>query len=260
METYFYSSSHGTRTKGILFGLLLVVAGLLFLSFNFGWIDPALKPVLFSWPMIFIVVGIVGFSRSNYITSLFMLILGGFFLLPRIVTAYPGSIQGVDSNFAYTYWPLLLILLGVGFILKVLLERHRRRDNRSFAVSGTHTVEGANGTVDGGASGRIEIKVVFGGSQSIFLEPIFYGGEISALFGGVVVDLRRTQLPEGVTYLTVDTTFGGVELHIPGDWQVETKLQTILGGVEDKRLVSSPDHSRKLIIQGDLVFGGCEIR
>ncbi len=60
-------SSFSAKSKGILFGLLLVIAGLLFLSFNFGWIDPALKPILFSWPIIFIVTGIIGFS--NYLTG-----------------------------------------------------------------------------------------------------------------------------------------------------------------------------------------------
>jgi hypothetical protein len=58
----------------------------------------------------------------------------------------------------------------------------------------------------------------------------------------------------------VNATFGGVELYIPGDWVVETRFQTVLGGMEDKRLVSTPDYARKLILRGDLIFGGCEIR
>lgn len=251
MQTHSCSSSHhNPRTKGLLFGLLLVVAGLLFLSFNFGWIDPALKPVLFSWPMLFVVFGIMGFSRRNYLISLFWLILGCFFLIPRIVTAYPESIQGVDSDFAHTFWPLLLILFGIGFILKVVLAKKWKREEDHF-----HTVDTYEGV-----GGRIEKRVVFGGSESIFLDPVFYGGEICAKFGGVVVDLRNTQLPEGITYLNVDVTFGGVELRIPNDWLIESKFQTILGGMQDKRLVSSPDNSRKLILQGDLIFGGCEIR
>lgn len=49
-------SSNFPQSKGLVFGLLLVIAGLLFLSFNFGWIDAAWRPILFSWPMIFIVM------------------------------------------------------------------------------------------------------------------------------------------------------------------------------------------------------------
>ncbi len=266
MQNNSCSSSYGSKAKGVLFGLLLVVAGLLFLSFNFGWIDPALKPVLFSWPMIFIVVGIIGFSRNNYLFSLFWLVLGVFFLLPRIARVYPDSIQGVDSDFAYTYWPLLLILLGIGFILKVVLARHRKRERKSFRTNTADTTDTAeaantagNAGVGRGAGGRIEKEVLFGGSESIFLDPVFHGGRISAIFGGVVVDLRRTQLPEGVTYLDVEAVFGGVELYLPDNWMVETKFHTVFGGLQDKRLVSLPDNSRKLVIQGDLVFGGCDI-
>lgn len=249
MQTSF-SFSTSKNIRGVLLGLLLVMAGLLFLSFNFGWIDPALKSVFFSWPVIFIVFAIIGFSKRNYVISFFWLILGVFFLLPRIATVYPNSLPGVDGDFAYNYWPLLLILLGVGLIMKIGLAKQKNNERELFSIADDEDQ----------SHGRIEKRVVFGGSESIFLEPVFYGGEISATFGGVVLDLRRTQLPEGVTRLNIDATFGGVELHIPGDWSVETKLDEVFGGVEDKRLVSAPDHSRKLIIQGSLIFGGCEIR
>ncbi len=231
-------------------GSMLVLAGLLFLAFNFGWIDSALKPVLFSWPMLFIVAGIMKLSRRDPLMSLFLLILGFFFLLPRIAVAYPGILPGLDAGFARTYWPFLLIILGVSLIFRVFYApRHRQGQQRLVT-----------GETASGVNGRIEKRVVFGGSESIFLDPVFHGGALSATFGGIVLDLRRTTLPEGETCLEVDATFGGIELYIPGDWLVETRFQTVLGGVEDKRLVSTPDYACKLILRGDLIFGGCEIR
>lgn len=250
MSTHSCHSSPSPRSKGILIGTLLVIAGVLFLSFNFGWIDPAWRPVLFSWPMIFIVIGIAGSSRHNILVTLFWLILGLFFLIPRIAIAFPGSFSGIDPNFAHTYWPLLLILLGFCLIMRVFTGK--KTWHGSHRPINKDTIAGENG--------RIEKKVVFGGSESIFLDPVFRGGEISATFGGVVLDLRRTTLPEGETYLDIDATFGGVELYIPGDWVVETKFQTVLGGMEDKRFIMQPtDFTRKLILRGDLIFGGCEI-
>lgn len=247
METNSCSSPGFAKSKGILFGLLLVIAGLLFLSFNFGWIDVALRPVIFSWPMIFVVIGIVSFSKNNYLVSLFWLILGLFFLLPRIGTAFPGLIQGVDDSFARTYWPLLLILLGIAFILRVALGQRGH-------AKGHHRLSSAEAD-----QGRINRSVVFGGSESIFLEPVFNGGDISVIFGGVVLDLRKTKLPEGDTYINIEAIFGGVELYVPDDWIVESKLQTVMGGFQDKRHISDADKSRKLILKGDLIFGGCEI-
>lgn len=221
------SSNCSGRLKGILFGMVLVIAGLLFLSFNFGWIDSALRPVLFSWPMLIVVAGILKFTKRDLLMPVILLGVGIFFLFPRIATAYPGSIPGLDGNFAYSYWPVLLILLGVGFILRVISRKeHHLGRHHSFNRETLSEV-----------SGRIDKRVLFGGSESIFLDPVFHGGELNATFGGIVIDLRRTTLPEGETCLDVNATFGGVELYIPGDWLVETRFQTILGGVEDKRLV-----------------------
>ena len=37
---------------GLTFGILVILTGIVLLGVNFGWIDPALKTVVFSWPMI----------------------------------------------------------------------------------------------------------------------------------------------------------------------------------------------------------------
>lgn len=248
METNSYSSSNCTQSKGIIFGSLLVIAGLLFLSFNFGWIDTALRPIIFSWPMILIVIGIASFTKNNYLISIFWFITGLFFLLPRIGEAFPGLIQGIDGEFARNYWPLLLIIIGLAFIIRV--ASGKRRLPKEINRTGK--------SIDG--EGRISRSAVFGGSESIFLEPVFHGGNISAVFGGVVLDLRKTQLPEGDTYIDIEAVFGGVELYIPSNWIVEAKFQTVMGGFQDKRHISDVDKSRKLIVSGDLIFGGCEIR
>lgn len=244
-------SSNVTRSKGLVFGILLVVAGLLFLSFNFGWIDVALKPVIFSWPMIFIVIGIISFSKNDYLISFIWFLLGIFFLLPRIAVAFPDLIQGVTADFARTYWPLLLIFIGVALIIRVVL-------GRQYQLKEGYEGNKADKTLN--EYGRINRSAVFGGSESIFLEPVFQGGTLSAVFGGVVLDLRKTQLPEGDTYIDASAIFGGIELYIPSDWIVEAKFQTIMGGFQDKRLISEVDKSRRLILTGDLIFGGCEIR
>lgn len=245
------SHHHSPKSKGVILGLLLIIAGFLFLSFNFGWIDPALKPILFSWPMIFVVLSIVSLSKKDYSFALIWFILGCFFLIPRIAEAYPGLIPGIDPAFTQNFWPVLLILLGVLMVLRV--GNCRRSTKCPYREV---TSSDATENIDG----RIEKNVLFGGSESIFLDPVFNGGVINATFGGVVLDLRKTTLPEGETCLDIDATFGGVELYIPGDWLIETRFHTVLGGVEDKRLVSKPDYSRKLILQGNLTFGGCEIR
>lgn len=251
MDTNSVSSSHHSpNSKGVVVGLILIVAGVLILSFNFGLIDSTLRPILFSWQMIFVVLSLLSFSKRDFTFGLIWLIVGLFFLLPRIAVAYPGLIAGIDTDFVRTYWPVLLILLGLVFVFRIGPSRGYKQSSNSPRELKSEK----------GAEGSVVKSVIFGGSENIFLEPVFNGGTISAVFGGVVLDLRRTTLPEGDTFLDVDATFGGVEIYIPGEWCVETRFNTVLGGAEDNRIITSPDHTRKLVLQGNLIFGGCEIR
>lgn len=87
------------------------------------------------------------------------------------------------------------------------------------------------------------------------------GGTIQNSFGGTVIDLRRTTLPEGETFLDIDCTFGGIEIYVPSDWKVVFRCTTCLGGCQDKRFGGGMiDQNRILVIRGDLTFGGIDIK
>lgn len=254
MENNEQQINFSEKSKGGIFGLLLIVAGLLFLSFNRGWLDPELRYVVFSWPMIFIVFAFFSLSKKEFLGMLFWLVLGAFFLLPRIAEIYPDFLSGIDADFAKSYWPLLLILFGLGIVLKMAFGKRVCCYRENKESSHSHIIEGTDGIYTR--------KVIFGGNEDIFLEPLFRGGQIEVVFGGVELDLRRTSLPEGDTYLRVEAVFGGVSLYLPDDWVVVPKVSAVMGGVENKRFVKtlSADNSRRLIITGEVVFGGCEIR
>ena len=84
----------------------------------------------------------------------------------------------------------------------------------------------------------------------------FRGGRVETWFGGGVVDLRDATLdPMGAT-IEVNALFGGGNLVVPEDWNVETKVAGI-GGIGDGR----PDRDRSpdaptLRVEGLTLFGG----
>jgi len=209
--------------------------------------------------MIFIVFAIIALATRKYLQTLFWTALGAFFLLPRIATVYPEALPGIDGNFASNYWPVLVILLGVGIILYILFGKKRFFRAKIYSSNGNY--ENVNFNKVEGTDGVYVREVVFGGHDDIFLEPVFRGGNIEIVFGGVKLDLRRTTLPEGDTRLNIDAVFGGAVLHLPDDWVVVPKIAVTFGGVENNRLqVVQNDQTRRLIITGDAVFGGVEIR
>ncbi len=239
------------NSKGVLFGFLLMLGGALLLAFNFGWLNTDLRYVLFSWPMIFVVFAFIAISKKEFLGMLFWLVLAAFFLLPRIAHVYPDALPGVDGNFARTYWPVLLIIMGLAVVVRVVFRKQ---------WSPFHKERITINKIEGG-DGFYERKVVFGGHEDIFLEPVFRGGQIEAVFGGVEIDLRRTTLPEGDTHLQINAVFGGIKIYLPNDWLVISKVDTVLGGVENKRFAKQlhSEYSQRLIISGEVIFGGCEI-
>ena len=84
----------------------------------------------------------------------------------------------------------------------------------------------------------------------------FRGGTVQTWFGGGVVDLRQATLdPMGAT-IEVNALFGGGNLVVPEEWNVETKIAGI-GGIGDAR----PQRDRSpeaptLRVEGIALFGG----
>lgn len=264
MENEVKQSFRTGYTKGLGFGIALMLLGVVFLGFNFGLIPVQLKRVIISWPMLLIFIGVVNFFKRHIFSGTILVLIGSFFLMPRIIEAYPTLFPGINGSFTHVYWPLLLIAAGILLIMGRIFApkwgfnewsnhhqkhyRHQRYDKRMHAEWS-------------GNSGGFSKSSVFGSGDHIVLDPEFKGGDMNAVFGGITLDLRRTNLPVGDTLLEINAVFGGVTIFVPADWLIETHIDAVFGGFQDNRLPKEPlDATRKLIITGSCVFGGGELR
>ena len=258
----------GKRTS-TFFGILITLAGVLLLAFNMGWVDSSLREVIFSWQIIFVIFTIYYAIKRELFTTFIFAILSVFFFLPKLAEVYPDVFPWIDYNFRRNLFPIALILVGICIIFEIFFEKTRifgvffekNRKIRNWGKSRKNFFGGASGTAE--TDGVYARSVIFGGAEDIFLEPVFSGGTIVAIFGDVELDLRKTTLPEGNTNLDIDVIFGSVDLYIPGSWKVENKMNYIFGGVDESRKKQSYeieiDPSRRLIITGNVIFGGAEI-
>lgn len=236
---------------------VLIAVGVILLCTNTGLIPAEYKRIFISWQMLLIVIGVVNFFKEHYFGGLALIIVGGFFLMPVINSIDPHFFSFIPKDFVQLYWPVFLIIFGAFLFLRWLfpsskscgLHEHVRQHHEGF-----HRHE----TI---ANNYVNINNMFSGSEQIVLDPEFKGGEINSIFGGAKLDLRKTNLPEGVTTLEVNMMFGGVEILVPPDWSIVVNVDTILGGFEDKRYgVQQVDTSRKLLIKGSCIFGGGELK
>lgn len=258
MENEMKSSYRNGYSKGLGFGLLLMLLGVLFLGFNFGLIPNELKWVIFSWPMLLVFIGVVNLFKRHIYSGVVLVLVGGFFLFPRIIHTYPENFPGFDGNFAHIYWPLLLVAAGVLLIVSKLsgskwgFAEFNEKNHHHYHHHQSKYVHSSDG---------FSKNSIFGSGEHIVLDPEFKGGEMNAVFGGITLDLRKTNLAEGETRLDINAVFGGVTIFVPGEWYVEIHLDTVFGGFEDKRMLKEPlDTTRKLVITGACVFGGGELR
>lgn len=250
------SYAHNKTRNGVIFALLLIGAGILLLCFNTGWLAPAWKSVFFSWPMLLLIIGIIHICKFHFIWGIILAAIGKFFLFSEISKIYPDTLA--YEQFLSTYWPAGIILLGILIFLSLIIRPKgfcRRKHIKENWHDTYVTSEQEN------QDGKINYQFTFSGTEQVFLEPEFKGGNIDVTFGGMELDLRHTSLPEGETFLYINALFGGVEISAPGDWEIDIRSKSFVGGVSDSRIKSNDkDQSKKLILVVKCTFGGIEIK
>lgn len=239
-------SASSRKSGKFLVAALFIAAGVLLLARNVGWISHPLFDILVSWQMLLIVLGIYMMVKRAFIRGLALFAIGAYFLSPHL--------GWLPVNVNTILLPVVLVAIGLAFLLK---PRHKKqgpwgdhRRGKDFTSAGYNS-----------ADGILRSKNSFSGIRQVVLDEVFKGGIIQNTFGGTAVDLRRTTIPEGETYIDVECTFGGIEIYVPSEWKVIFRCNTCLGGCEDKRFGDGViDQSRLLVIRGDITFGGIEIK
>jgi predicted membrane protein len=246
--------SHDETGSGIQLALVLIAFGALLLCFNMEMLNPVWKSFFLSWPMLVFVIGIYSICRAQIVFGLIVAAVGKYFLIKKAAVIYPNEavIEQIMSNF----WPAVFIFSGV-VILIYLITRPKGSFNWHCVINKDNAFTAENENKDG----KINYKYVFSGSEQVILDPVFHGGTIETTFGGLELDLRRTSLPEGQTYLYINAVFGGVEITAPDTWDIEIKSSAFAGGVSDSRIKRNDvDHTRNLIVVAKCTFGGITIK
>ena len=86
----------------------------------------------------------------------------------------------------------------------------------------------------------------------------FRGGSMFSCFGGIAVDLREAQLAPNA-HLEVGSLFGGIAIRVPPEWNVESSVKAIAGGVTVAVPEPRPADAPTLRIDGFAAFGGVAV-
>lgn len=101
---------------------------------------------------------------------------------------------------------------------------------------------------------------VFGGSGQRTTTAAFAGADLTALFGGVELDLREANIEDRPATINATAMFGGCEIAVPPAWNVRMDILPIFGGAEDERKRHERDHDEvDLVVTGFVAFGGVSV-
>ncbi len=218
-----------------IIGLVFIVLGSLLIIDDFSDINIH----IFSWPIIFIIIGAVILSNSHRSPGgLFLFLFGILGLLSKI---FEFSIKQLLSD----YWPAALILFGLYIIMKP-------RETKNMPKKDRATLE----------NDFIDETVIFSDSKRKVVSTNFKGGKITTLFGSTLLNFREATIAEGNNILDILAIFGGLSIEAGNDVNIIVNVTSIFGGFDDKRNKNPneiPQYNKSLTIKGFILFGGGEI-
>lgn len=210
-------------------GLAIVSVGVGFLLGNLGILNFNELAGTW-WPLAVILGGVLIFisDPKSYLWALLVLGLGVLWQLQKLGIT--------DVNPWQLFWPAVIILVGFSILM-----------NRSAARLRVSKTE------------REDVTAILGGSDQRNGSQDFKGSKVSAIMGGVKLDLRKAVIKKEAT-IEIFTFWGGVELLVPSNVIVKNKSSVILGGIEDKTERDTAKDAPVLYITGDIIMAGVEVK
>jgi predicted membrane protein len=221
-------------TPQIVLGLLIVLVGAALMADNLGLVRDA-NEILRFWPLGLVLVGAMKLFQPGDQSGR---VFGG--LLMFVGLAFTAEfVFRLPVNFD-DWWPVVLIAFGL-----LILWRSRGLGSRGDAPVTQEQ--------------RVSEFATWSGKQRRVASSEFRHADLTAIMGGIELDLRGAGTATGEAVVDVFVMWGGIEIWVPPDWAVSNDVTVLMGGAEDKS-TGTQEAKHRLIVRGFCVMGGLEIK
>ena len=222
--------------SNIFWGLVLIIIGIIlggralnifeFDIFFKGW-----------WTLFIIVPCTIGLIKDkNKTGSLIGIIIGVLLLL--------AARDVIDYSLMWKLFiPIVIIIIGLSIIF-----------TNVFFKSDEEIFKKLSDKI-----GKDGLTAVFSGQDVKLDDQEFEGTSLTAIFGGINLDLRKSIIKEDVI-INATAVFGGVEIYLPEDVKVIVKSNSFLGGVDNKKKMKDDKKLPTVYINSSCAFGGIDIK
>lgn len=225
------------NNKNILWGIVLVIIGVIVglnalnitninIFFN-GW-----------WTLFIIIPSLIGLLKEKDKTgNIIGLIIGVVLLL--------GVQNIIDFDLIWKLiLPVIIIIVGLSLIFGNNLNKKINNEIKKI-----NNKKGKNE----------EYCSTFSEQKIDFDDEEFKGVSLTAVFGGITLDLRKAKINEDVVINTT-SVFGGIDIYVPDNIKIKVKSTSIFGGVDNKKIKNDNEKEHIIYINAGCIFGGVDIK
>lgn len=225
------------NNKNILWGIVLVIIGVIVglnalnitninIFFN-GW-----------WTLFIIIPSLIGLLNEKDKTgNIIGLIIGVVLLL--------GVQNIIDFDLIWKLiLPVIIIIVGLSLIFGNNLNKKINNEIKKI-----NNKKGKNE----------EYCSTFSEQKIDFDDEEFKGASLTAVFGGITLDLRKAKINEDVVINTT-SVFGGIDIYVPDNIKIKVKSTSIFGGVDNKKIKNDNEKEHIIYINASCIFGGVDIK
>lgn len=232
------SGERGGATARLVFGLLVIALGVIFLGDNLDLFDGGDALHAF-WPAAFVVIGLVVLLEprrhggSGRMWGLVWVIAG--------LWIFAHQRDWIEVDFWELFFPAALMLAGGTLVWRAL--------------------GGGRGRFPASAGDESEPRAfaLMAGNDLRSTSATFRGADLGAFMGGVNLDLTGAKLAGDEAEVDVFAMWGGIEIRVPPEWTVVGKVVPLMAAFEDKTQPVAGS-TKRLVVRGVVVMGGVEIK
>lgn len=224
----------------LVVGLSLATFGILYTLDNLGVVDVrAFAPY---WPALVVLFGGAQMAAARRRSDL---MLGGFWAVVGIVLLL-GHLHLVPIR-VWDLWPLVLVFFGLRLVMRAM-------GSRTLPAGAPLAV-----TDDDGST--VQALAVMSGVQRRTASVAFRGGSLTAIMGGIEVDLSAARMVAERAFIDCFAFWGGIEITVPPGWVVRVRALPLMGGVGAKTMSPAPGEATgELVITGWAIMGGIVVK
>ena len=224
--------------KSILWGIVLVIIGGLLGCKAAGLIE--FDTIFFDgWWTLFIIIpcAICAITEKGHrVGNLIGLLVGVLLLL--------ACQDIIDFSLLWKLLvPAIIVIIGLSLIFKNAFNKQLNTE-----------IKNLSGKID-----DAEISAIFSGQNVDMKGEKFTGKKLSAVFGGLKLDLREAIIKEDAV-IDASAVFGGIDILVPENVNVKVKSSALFGGVKSKREKAADEKNPTIFVNGSAMFGGIEIK